>query len=60
VIDGRPSLGPGGLFYPAVLWARQVLEFGASAATLAPPLALALLLIVAALRLGRMLGPSPS
>ena len=60
VIDGRHYLGPGGLFYPAVLWIRQVLEFGPSAATLAPPLALALLLIVAALRLGRMLGPSPS
>jgi hypothetical protein len=59
-VDGRHYLGPGGLFYPSVLWIRQLLELGASAATLAPPLALALLLVVAALRLGRMLGPSPS
>lgn len=54
-VEGRYYLGPGGSFYPSVLWVRQLLEHGACATTLAPPLGLTLLLVVAGARVGRTL-----
>jgi hypothetical protein len=57
-IEGRYYLGPGGFFYPSVLWVRQLIELGPSVATLAPPVALVVLLVFAARRVDRLLADS--
>jgi hypothetical protein len=51
---GRYYLGPYGLYYPAVLWVKRLIDGGPSFATLAPPLALLAALAAFSRRLDRI------
>jgi hypothetical protein len=52
--SGRYYLGAGGLFYPAVLWVKQLIDTGPSVVTLAPPLTLLAALVAFSRRVDRV------
>ncbi len=53
--SGRYYLGAGGLYYPAILWVKQLIDTGPRFATLAPPLVLLTAVVVFSHRVARVL-----